>query len=213
MCGTCALSRHTCLMSSDIADHKRFNHTIKYQRELFARLPEGAHTALDLGCGEGLAARTLVAAGLTVVGVDADAPSIARAEAQDTAGITYIVGDVFTTALEQADVVYSGLMLHHGDITAGLERCKELVAPGGVLLIVGTARNTLVDLPREFAASVVDKAFNLVKGSWKSGTPSAWPPPHTYREVARAVADVLPGAEYRQNLLWRYSVRWDAPPA
>ncbi len=200
-------------MSTEIPDHKRFNHTIKYQRELFTRLPEGARTALDLGCGEGLASRILASAGLTVVGVDADAPSIARARAQDTKGITYILGDVLTTDLEPADVVYSGLMLHHGDIREGLERFRSLVAPGGVLLIVGTARNTWVDLPREFVASVADKAFNLVKGSWKSGAPSAWPPPHTYREVQRAVIDLLPGAQYRQNLLWRYTVRWDAPPA
>ena len=200
-------------MSTDIPDHKRFNHTIKYQRELFARLPDGAQTALDLGCGEGIASRILASAGLRVVGVDIDAPTVARAEAQDTKGITYIVGDFLTTELAQADVVYSGLVLHHGDIREGLERCKALVAPGGVLLIVGTARNTWVDLPREFAASVVDKAFMLVKGSWKSGAPTVWPPPHTYREVARAVADLLPGAEYSQNLLWRYTVRWDAPPA
>ncbi len=200
-------------MSTDIPDHKRFNHTIKYQRELFARLPEGARTALDLGCGEGLGARTLAAAGLSVVGVDADAPSIARAEAQDTTGVTYVVGDVLTADLEQADVVYSGLMLHHIDLREGLERFRSLVAPGGVLLIVGTARNTWRDLPFEFAASVVDKAFALVKGVWRHGSPEVWPPPHTYREVERAVNDLLPGAYYRQNLLWRYTVRWDAPPA
>lgn len=200
-------------MSTDIPDRKRFNHTIKYQRELFATLPEGAHTALDIGCGEGLASRTLAAAGLSVVGIDADAPSIARAEAQDTTGITYVVGNVLTTDLEQADVVFSGMMLHHVDTREGLARFRSLVAPGGVLLIVGTARNTWRDLPREFWASFVDKAFSLVKGSWKHGSPNAWPPPHTYREVERAVIDVLPGAEYRQQLLWRYTVRWSAPPA
>src|SRR5665647_2760990 len=158
-------------MSTEIPDRQRFNHTIKYQRELFARLPEGALTALDLGCGEGLASRTLAAAGLSVVGVDVDAPSIARAKAQDTAGITYIVGDVLTTELEPADVVYSGLMLHHVDIREGLERFRSLVAPGGALLIVGTARNTWRDLPREFVASVADKAFALVKGVWRNGSP------------------------------------------
>ena len=200
-------------MSDDLPDHKRFNHTIKYQRELLAELPAGARTALDLGCGEGLASRTLAAAGLAVVGVDADAPSIERARAQDTNGITYIVGDVLTTALEPADVVYSGLMLHHIDLRDGLVRFRELVAPGGALLIVGTARNTWRDIPREFAASVIDKAFMLVRGSWKHGSPNVWPPPATYREVEKAVAELLPGAEYRQQMLWRYTVRWDAPPA
>ena len=198
-------------MSTEIPDRKRFNHTIKYERELFAALPEGARTALDLGCGEGLAARTLAAAGLSVVGIDADAPSIDRALAQDTTGITYVVGDVLTTELEQADVVYSGLMLHHIDLREGLERFRSLVVPGGVLLIVGTARNTWRDLPREFAASVVDKAFALVKGAWRHGSPEVWPPPTTYREVERAAMELLPGADYKQQLLWRYTIRWNAP--
>jgi 2-polyprenyl-3-methyl-5-hydroxy-6-metoxy-1,4-benzoquinol methylase len=198
-------------MSTDLPDGKRFNHTIKYQRELLATLPEGASTALDLGCGEGLAARTMARAGLTVVGVDSDEPSIERARAQWSEGIEYVVADVLTADLEQADVVYSGALLHHLDIREGLSKMKTLVKPGGVLLIVGAARNTWRDVPREFAASVVDKAFALVKGSWKHGSPTTWPPPHTYPEVERAAIDLLPGCDYRQQLLWRYTIRWTAP--
>jgi len=200
-------------MSTDLPDNKRFNHTIKYQRELLGQLPEGARTALDLGCGEGLAARTLARAGLSVVGVDIDEPSIERARAQWSDGIEYVVADVLTADLEQADVVYSGALLHHLEIREGLERMRTLVKPGGVLLIVGTARNTWRDIPREFGASVVDKAFAIVRGAWKPGTPTVWPPPHTYREVERAAYDVLPGAEYKQQLLWRYTIRWQAPLA
>ena len=200
-------------MSTDVPDAKRFNHTIQYQRRLLADLPSGAATALDVGCGEGLAARTLARAGLTVVGVDADAPSIERARAQDTERITYVVGDVFTADLAPADVVYSGAMLHHVDLHQGLARLKELVAPGGRLLIVGVARNTWRDLPREFTASVADKAFALVRGAWEHGSPTVWPPPHTYREVERAAAQLLPGSLYKQELLWRYTIVWDAPAA
>ena len=158
-------------------------------------MPEGARTALDLGCGEGLAARTLAAAGLSVVGVDADAPSIDRALAQDTTGVTYIVGDVLTTELEPADVVYSGAMLHHIDLREGLERFRSLVAPGGVLLVVGIARNTWRDLPREFAASVADKAFALVKGVWRARLARRCGRlPHTYREVERAAVRAPAGS-------------------
>ena len=200
-------------MSTDVPDAKRFNHTIQYQRKLLAHLPAGASTAIDAGCGEGIAARALAREGLTVVGIDEDAPSIERARAQWSEGITYVVGDVLTTDLEQADVVYSGAMLHHMDISEGLERLKSLVAPGGRLLIVGAAKNTLKDLPREFAASIADKAFTLVKGSWKHGAPTVWPPPHTYGDVERAAAKLLPGSEFKQELLWRYTIVWDAPRA
>lgn len=196
---------------SPVPDHRRFNHTIRYQQQLLAALPDHARTAIDAGCGEGLASRTLARAGLSVTGIDADAPSIERARAQDSESITYIVGDIFDTDLEPADVVYAGALLHHMDIEEGLERLKSWVAPGGRLCVVGAARATWRDLHREVAGSLADKAFMLVKGSWKHGSPTVWPPPHTYREVEQAAMRILPGAEYRARVLWRYTIEWDRP--
>ena len=196
---------------SSVPDQRRFNHTIHYQRTLLSDLPAGARTAIDAGCGEGLASRTLAAAGLTVTGIDADAPSIERARAQESDGITYVVGDVLATDLEPADVVYSGAMLHHMDIREGLERLASWTAPGGRLCIVGAARSTWRDLPREVGSSFAEKAFALVRGTWEHGSPTTWPPPHTYQEVRQAVEELLPGAEYRSRILWRYTVVWDRP--
>jgi SAM-dependent methyltransferase len=204
-------SRHTWGMTADIPDNKRFNHTIRYQSMLLAELPEGAKTAIDAGTGEGLAARTLARAGLTVTGIDADEPSIERARAQWSDNITYVVGDIFETELEPADVVYSGALLHHMDIREGLERLKSWVAPGGRLYVVGAARATWRDLPREFAGSIVDKAFVIVKSRWEHGCPTVWPPPHTFTEVKRAVDEVLPGALYKNRVLWRYTIEWNRP--
>ncbi len=150
-------------------------------------------------------------AGLAVIGIDADEPSIERARAQDSDGITYVVGDIFETELEPADVIYSGALLHHMDIDAGLERLKSWVAPGGRLCVVGAARATWRDLHREMAGSIADKAFMLAKGSWKHGSPTVWPPPHTYREVAAASMRILPGAQYKARVLWRYTIVWDRP--
>jgi len=198
-------------MEPDIPDHKRFNHTIHYQTPMLAEIPEGARTAIDAGCGEGLASRTLARAGLSVTGIDADEPSIERARAQWSDGITYVVGDVLTTELEPADVVFAGALLHHLDLYEGLERLKALVAPGGRLYVVGAARATAADLPREFAGSIADKAFALVKTRWDHGCPTVWPPPHTYSEVKRAVAKVLPGALYKNRLMWRYTIEWNRP--
>ena len=194
-----------------VPDHRRYNHTIHFQRELLAEVPDTAHTAIDAGCGEGLASRTLAAAGLTVVGIDEDAPSIDRARSQDTTRITYVVGDVLTTDLTPADVVYSGAMLHHMDIREGLTRLASWVAPGGRLCIVGAARSTWRDLPREVVSSLADKVFTLVRGSWKHGSPTVWPPPHTYAQVRDAVEELLPGARYRSRILWRYTIVWDRP--
>lgn len=198
-------------MDTPVPDEKRFNHTIRYQGALIAGIPESARTAIDAGCGEGLAARMMARSGLAVTGIDEDEPSIERARAQWSEGITYVVGDIFTTDLEPADVVYSGAMLHHMDVREGLERLKSWVAPGGRLLVVGAARATWRDLHREFAGSIADKAFALVRGSWQHGSPTVWPPPHTYTEVRKAAREILPGATYKNRVLWRYTIEWERP--
>ena len=48
--------------------------------------------------------------------------------------------------IEPADVVYAGAMLHHVDLHAGLARLRDLVSPGGRLLVVGLAAS---EYPRD----------------------------------------------------------------
>ncbi|MFV0284864.1 MAG: class I SAM-dependent methyltransferase, partial [Demequina sp.] len=138
-----------------------------------------------------------------------------RARAQGEDSITYLEGDALTDALPAGpyDVVLAVASLHHMDLTEGLERLKELVAPGGVVLVVGLAKAGLVDVPREMAASVVDKAHKLFKGYWDHGSPCVWPTPQTYVDVRDTSARLMPGSEFSKKLLWRYTLVWNAPGA
>lgn len=194
-------------------DDKRWNLNIYYQRPLLESIPDHARTALDAGCGEGLLARTLAARGLEVTGIDIDRDSLVRARQQDTTGIQYLEADVLHADLPVAgfDVVTAVASLHHLDLEVGLRRLKELVAPGGVLLIVGLARSTWRDIPREMVASVTDKAHRLFRGYWDHGSPCCWPPAHTYDDVKRASTEILPLSEYRTALMWRYTITWTKP--
>ncbi|MFW7414853.1 class I SAM-dependent methyltransferase [Demequina sp. SO4-18] len=196
-------------------DRKRWNLNIHYQREVIEQVPETARTALDVGCGEGLFARTLAKRGLDVTGIDEDADSIRRARAQDTSRIAYVEADVLTADLprESFDVVASIAALHHMDIVAGLERLKELTAPGGTVIVVGLAKATWRDIPREMVASVADKLQRLFRGYWDHGSPCAWPPPHTYEDVKREAARLMPGSVFAKKLLWRYTLVWTKPAA
>jgi len=202
-------------MAEHRPDSKRWNHSIHYWRKLLEEVPEGARTALDVGTGEGFVARTLADRGLEVTGIDTDAPSLERAREQDQTRVTYLLGDVMTADLprEGFDVVAAVASVHHLDIDEGLARLADLTAPGGTLLIVGLAWSSWpVDMPRDIAAAVAEKPYRLFKGYWDHGSPTVWPPPHTFRDVIKA-ADSLPGSFYQRRLLYRYTLTWTKPTA
>ncbi len=103
-----------------------------------AGLPVGARV-LDVGSGRGASARAL-AAGFTVHGVDVDADHVetARAAAHDAPGCTFqaVAADLADVAGAPFDAVLSECALClTGDAAATLRRMRDLLRPGGVLLL------------------------------------------------------------------------------
>ncbi|WP_045824349.1 class I SAM-dependent methyltransferase [Williamsia herbipolensis] len=200
------------MTSSTIPERDRWNYNIHYHR-LTDRPSDGARTALDVGCGEGMLARRLHRTVPRVTGIDPDPASIeaAREESDD---IEFICGDVFEHPFEPAsvDVVTSFAALHHMDARRGLGRLAELVRPGGTLVVVSCARS---EFPRDLlmegvsflAAHIQIRRHTL----WDHGSPVVWPPPASYREMRQMSADLLPGSRFRRHLLFRYSIVWRKP--
>ncbi|MGW7682441.1 class I SAM-dependent methyltransferase [Kribbella sp. NPDC054772] len=189
---------------------QRWNHNIHYHPRILQAVPPGAERALDIGCGEGMLARGLRRVVPEVTGIDLDTPSLelARGFGDD---IQYVEGDFLQYPLEPAsyDVVASVATLHHVDAREGLLRMAELLRPGGVLAVVGLARETLPkDLPYAIAGVAVSQAHRAVKGNWQHPSPMVWPPPVTYPEMRSLASDVLPGSTYRRHLMFRYSITW-----
>ena len=92
--------------------------------------PRADERILDLGCGDGVLTEKLVAAGATVVGVDADPAMVAAAVAK---GLDARVGDGRRLAFEQEfDAVFSNAALHWmgepAPVVAGVFRALK---PGG----------------------------------------------------------------------------------
>jgi 2-polyprenyl-3-methyl-5-hydroxy-6-metoxy-1,4-benzoquinol methylase len=180
-------------------------------------IPPGCKRALDVGCGNGDLTRALRRRGIPeVVGVDRDEPCTERCKAHPEAGdISYVAGDVLTCTLEPGsfDLVSAIASLHHMDVRAGLVRLRGLVAPGGVLVVIGLARP---DLPKDIPIEVAAQIVRLVRPGPKKTDdtpkpPIIWPPPERYAAMRRLATGLLPGVRWRRHLLWRYSLVWTSP--
>jgi SAM-dependent methyltransferase len=195
---------------------RRWNHNIHYYPLVLDAVPAGCRRALDVGCGEGMLARQLAGRVPEVVGIDADAPSIALARSQGPAGrVEYVLGDFLGHPFPAASfgLISCVAALHHMDPAAALTRMADLLAPGGTLVVSGLARPVPRDLPLDLAAVIVNLGYRAARGYWQHPSPVVWPPPHTYREILALAGDLLPGVRYRRHLLWRYSLTWIKPAA
>jgi SAM-dependent methyltransferase len=181
---------------------------------ILAEIPGGCDRALDVGCGEGMLVRQLASRIPRVLGIDQDAASIELARRQSPGEhVEFILGDFLAYPLPAASfgMITCVAALHHMDAATALARMRDLLAPGGVLVINGVARNEMRDLPREPPAIVANLGYRARYGYWQHPSPVVWPPAHTYRQIRGLAAAALPGVRYRRHLLWRYSLVWSRP--
>ncbi|MFF5289111.1 class I SAM-dependent methyltransferase [Paractinoplanes globisporus] len=186
----------------------------RYESLVLDAIPAGCRRAADIGCGNGELTRDLRRRGIPeVVGLDRDEPCVQRCRLHPDAGdIRYVVGDLRSTDLapQGFDLVSAVASLHHLDAREGLLRLRSLVAPGGVLVVVGLARPDLPrDLPIEVAAQIAGRFRRRTADP--AGDPLApivWPPPERYSTMRHLARELLPGVRWRRHLSWRYSLVW-----
>ncbi|MEU7694673.1 class I SAM-dependent methyltransferase [Microbispora hainanensis] len=179
-------------------------------------VPEGCGDALDVGCGDGLLARKLTGRAKRVTGVDRSPEMIARARelAAGLPGLAFVEGDFLTAALPagEYDFVCSVSAIHHMDFEAALTRMRELLRPGGTLVVVGLAREASV---AEWAATIAAvPVVRVTKVLRRAHEPEGMPmtaPRMSYGQVRSAARRLLPGVRYRRHVLRRYSLTWTKP--
>jgi SAM-dependent methyltransferase len=195
-----------------------WNHTIHYHGLLLDALPRRCGVGLYVGCGDGLLTRALAARADRVVGADIDRASVARAR-HEVAGLAHVeiveadamVEDLSAFAPGGFDAVVSLAMLHHVDLESGLQRLAGLVAPTGVLAIVGLARSRSArDLFYDAMGALATRALRWRRRHWEHAAPIV-EPTASYTDVYRTASRLLPGCRLRRHVLFRYSIVWCKP--
>ncbi|MEV6168963.1 class I SAM-dependent methyltransferase [Streptomyces sp. NPDC051954] len=188
-----------------------------YHPLLLKQVPEGALTALDVGCGTGRFARLLAGQGLDTEGVDAHADVIEAAQASG-GGPRYRQADVNQLQLPDAhyDFISCIASLHHMPFDSILTLRKAL-APGGVLAVLGLyPADTATDFVSALPAMCLLRADRLLSRRNPAPpvqVPIVWPPPMTYAETRAESARLLPGSTLRRLLFWRYLLVYRATEA
>jgi SAM-dependent methyltransferase len=208
-------------------DDQPWSHNAHYHRVVLGAVPPGCVRALDLGCGQGALTRRLRRVVPHVSGIDRDRRSVELARAHREAGdISYLEADFLAAPFrrQSLDLITSVASLHHVDAETALRRTAELLRPGGVLVVIGLANDTLPMCLRWEIPAVIG---SWPRRAWSASrrrirrqrrppassyqSPVIWPPPLSYRNMRELGERVLPGCRFRRRLYWRYSLIWTKP--
>ena len=199
-----------------------WGHNSHYHGFLLRQLPPHCAEALEIGCGTGTFSRLLASRSDRVLALDLSPRMIqvARERSGHYPNVDFQVADATTWDFPTGrfDCVASIATLHHLPAEDMLSRMKEALRAGGTLVILDLFQGeSLSDALTSALAVPVSAALRLirtgrlrrpreVREAWaKHGQHDSYP---TLAQVRRVCASVLPGAEVRRHLLWRYSITW-----
>ncbi|WP_432570109.1 class I SAM-dependent methyltransferase [Kineococcus sp. SYSU DK005] len=206
-----------------------WDHNAHHHRWIERQLPARIGTALDVGCGTGELARRLSARAGHVTGLDVDPASIETARrltrGQDNGQdrgrgeVDFYCEDLLSADLPGGyDVITALAVLHHLPLEPALSRLRDLLAPGGTLVVLGLYRE---QTPSDHLLSTAAIPANLLVGTVKTlqrgssrppiamSAPTA-PASTSLREIREVARRQVPGAVLRRHLFWRYSLRYTA---
>jgi len=207
-------------LHADTWDHNRHHHAF-----LLARVPRPCREALEIGCGAGAFSHALAARAEHVLALDLSPEMIRVAQARELrrANLEFQLADASTWRFpsERFDCIASIATLHHLDPGVLLPRLRDALRPGGMLLVLDLVSDEgLPGLARSALAVAVSGALRLahtgrlrdpreVREAWEEhGRGETYLRISEVREICR---ELLPGAQVRRHLLWRYSIVWRKP--
>lgn len=181
-----------------------WNHNTAYHPWLLRIIAEQPRArVLDVGCGDGLFLEKFAPLADAVVGLEPD-PVTARRAVERLAHVPHARVEKQSLAEHIPDAPYDVIIfvasLHHMDLATALTRAKDLLSPGGELLVVGLATYRS---PGDWLISALQ-----VLPVRLASSPH---PRESLAEIREAARELLPGAWIRRGLYYRYVLRWRKP--
>ncbi len=189
-----------------------WNHNTAYYKWI-KRRTAACGSVLDVGCGDGSLIAYLDDGSKKLTGIDIDPSCIFRAESRNKSANTQFLCCSFdgyeTRRLYDAVVFVASI--HHMDMTAAIERGKQLLSPNGLLIIVGLASpSTVMDYAAEglriIPCNVISRLKNMQSSESRS-IPVSYKLP-SLSEVRGIVSRTLPHAVIKYGLYYRYLLVW-----
>jgi SAM-dependent methyltransferase len=191
-----------------------------YHEFVLGQIPRDCENALEIGCGTGALARALAARCKRVVALDSSAEMIrvARSRSSRFDNLEFQLADAMTCDFPRShfDFICSIATFHHLQQRELLMKIKDALRPGGVLVVVDLVQSERL---KERVFDIIGLGMSATLRLIHNGR--LQPPPEirkaweqhgkhdTYSTITqiRALADeLLPGANVRRHLLWRYSL-------
>ena len=205
-----------------------WDHNAYYQRLLLQHLPRPCDRVLDVGCGAGAFALELARRAERVDALDRSAAMIEATRRLAPPNVTCILADLRDAPLPEAgyDAIVSMSALHHTSLQETLPRLAKALRPGGVLAAAALPRRDLLrELPAELTAVIGHRVFGAAfavlrttgRGRWYATDPDrgimpvVLDPALTTGQVRQQASDLLPGAQVRRLVFWRYFLLWRKP--
>jgi ubiquinone/menaquinone biosynthesis C-methylase UbiE len=197
----------------------------RYHSFLLSHVPRKCENALEIGCGTGAFARALAMRCRHVIGIDLSAEMIrvARSHSVEFENLEFQLADAMTREFPQShfDFICSIATLHHIEQRELLVKMRDWLKPGGVLAVVDlVASNSVSERMLDVIGYGVSTTLRLihngrlrppveVRKAWEQhGKHDTY---LTLNQVRALANEILPGADVRRRLLWRYTLVYQKP--
>lgn len=206
-----------------VLSNNEWNHNNHYDAFLLKHIPQSSQLdALEIGCGTGSFTRLLAQRFRRVLAIDLSPRmiEIAKDQSNQYHNIDFQVADVMTKEFpsKQFGCIASIATLHHLPFEPILYKMKEALKAGGMLLALDLFKaESLIDFSTSLLAIPVNITLRLIKNGQineSAEVKAAWAEHGrtdtylTLSQVRQSCAMILPKAQIKRHLLWRYSIVW-----